>query len=168
MATHEELTRAFVQCHRGRLLFVDGQWIEAIGSHWVEIPKRKVNRLIRNAGWPTACATSVRTLYLQNIFAHSGPLPAVATERSIRQPLIRAVTLTPTVMAFIERHAGRMIYDQESTWWLKQSEHHPGKWLPLYDREVNRLIREIVGTSGVVKVRRDLENSIWFAVKGMS
>jgi hypothetical protein len=152
----EELIRTFVRHQGGRLLYVGGQWWEASGSGWVKIPNRKVNRLLRNAGWNSRIVTSGRHVMERppSTFVHSGPLPAISVE-----PLA-ASSATPATDAFMMRHAGRLIFYHGSNWWMRWSGNN---WLPIYDREVNRLIRE-VSPLGVVKMRRDLERHVAFAV----
>lgn len=158
MKTYEELARAFVKCHRGKLLFVAGQWVEAVGSSWQPITNRKMNRLIRNTGWHAVNAASVRRHMEEEPlwgFIYSGPLPAV----EITGPALN-VEMTPVVRAL----AGDLIYDQTRKWWLRRD---GSQWVNIFDRDVNRLIRKITGPRGVENVRRTLEGHIGFAVKEM-
>jgi hypothetical protein len=159
--TDEELIGRFVNRHRGRLLYMTGGWMEWNGTTWVNIPTRKVNRLIRNNGWHAVNATSTRRMMEEHPlspFVHSGPLPVVATELSVN------VEMTPAATAFLERYAGRLIYDHSSKWWMTWT--GSGRWEHTFDREVNRLIREL-GVREVDKVRRELSQHIGFAVKEM-
>jgi hypothetical protein len=160
--TYEELARAFVQCHKGRLLYVAGQWMEMAGGGWLPIPNRKMNRLIRNTGWPAECAATVRRQmeHPSLMFAHSGPLPAVETGR----PTLEAAAATPIVGAFIERHAGRLLYNQRSKCWMSFD---GSGWQYILDREIDTLLCEISGDLSLPhlnNVRRELSQHIGFSV----
>jgi sugar lactone lactonase YvrE len=78
------------------------------------------------------------------------------------------VSAAPVTEVFIERHAGRLIYNQKSKCWMS----FDGRaWEYILDREVDRLLCEISADLSLVslnKIRRDLGNSIWFAVPEMT
>jgi hypothetical protein len=165
LPTYEELARAFVKSYRGRLLFVAGQWVEAIGSAWVPIPNRKVHRLIRNTGWHAVEATRVRRHMERppSIFIHSGPLPAIESGSVTTVP----APPSSVEMAFLERHAGQLLYNQRSKCWMARA---GSGWEYIFDREIDTLLCEISGDLShmdLTKLRRELQNSLGFAVKEM-
>jgi hypothetical protein len=166
LPSYEELARAFVKSHRGRLLFVTWQWMEAIGSAWQPITNRKMNRLIRNAGWHAVNAASVRRHMEKEPlwgFVYSGPLPAIESESVPSAP----APPSSVEMAFLERHAGQLLYNQRSKCWMARA---GSGWEYIFDREIDTRLCEISGDLSLMdltKLRRELQNSLGFAVKEM-